>query len=132
MHELFAEALSVVLTGFLGWGMALLKKWLDSKVDNDTSATIMRILDQVVDIAVREVEQTTVRAMRREAGSPNAKLSAGNKEAAKMKALDRAVAMLGTEGAKRVQNALGLTQGSMLNMLSGRIEAEVHRLRRRG
>jgi len=122
------EVLSPVLLAALTWVAAKVAQLINAKVKNEYLRGTLVRLDDAVLAAVREVQQVTVEAIK--AASADGKLTPDEKAQVKAKAVEAVKAHLGMKGLGELAKVLGLSGDAVEKMLSTRIEAAVHDLKR--
>ncbi len=122
------EALSPLLLAALTWVAARLAQYVSAKVKNEWVRGALVRLDDAVLVAVREVQQVTVEAIK--AGSADGKLTPEERTRAKQAAIDSVKSHLGMKGIAELAKILGLEDGAIEKLLSSRVEAAVHDLKR--
>lgn len=120
-----AIVLAPVFLTILGWAAAKFAAFVNAHVANKELAGVLTRLDYAVVNAVKQVEQTTVSAMRATDGS----ITVDAAMKAKSAALGAVKAYLGAEGWKAILDVLGLAPQAGEVMLAGRVEAAVHDLK---
>jgi len=121
------EVLSPVLLTALAWLAAKGAQLISAKVQNEYLRGVLVRLDDAVFVAIREVEQVTVEAIK--SASADGTLTSEEREKVKQAALDSVKSHLGMKGLAELARVLGLSDGTVDKLLSTRIEAAVYDLR---
>lgn len=123
-----AQVIAPLGLAALTWLATKVAALIKARVTNEYLRGVLLRLDDAVFAAVREVHQVAVEGIK----SANADGRLTPEEKAEMKA--RAIATikghLGLRGIKEVAQVLGLGSGTIDNVLSTRVEAAVHDLKR--
>jgi hypothetical protein len=122
------EVLSPVLLAALTWLAAKVAQLIHAKVKNEYLRGVLFRLDDAVLAAVREVHQVTVEELK--ARSTDGKLTPEERARAKQVAIDAVKSHLGKRGVGELAKVLGLDNGGVDKLLSTRVEAAVHDLKR--
>lgn len=122
------EVLSPVLMAALTWVAAKVAQLISAKVKNEWVRGVIARLDDAVLNAVREVEQSVVDEIK--AARADGKLTAAERARVKAQAIDSIRSHLGLKGLGELARVLGLEDGCLDKLLSTRVEAAVHDLRR--
>lgn len=122
------EILSPVLLAALTWASAKLAQLIRAKVQNEYLRGVLVRVDDAVFTAVKAVQQTVVEQIKE--ASADGKITDDEKKRIKEKALAAVKAHLGTKGLSEVGAILGLDGGALDGLLSSKVEAAVHDLRR--
>lgn len=122
------EILSPILLAALTWLAAKVAQFINAKVKNEYLRGALVRLDDAVLAAVREVQQVTVEAIK--AASADGRLTAEERAQVKTKAIEAVKSHLGMKGLAELAKVLGLGGDAVEKMLSTRIEAAVHDLKR--
>lgn len=124
------EVLSPVLMAALTWVAAKVAQLISAKVKNEWVRGVLARLDDAVLNAVREVEQSVVAEIK--AARADGKLTADERARVKAQAIESIRSHLGVKGLGELGRVLGLEDGCLEKLLSTRVEAAVHDLRRSG
>jgi hypothetical protein len=122
------EILSPVLLAALTWAAAKLAQLIRAKVQNEYLKGVLVRLDDAVFTAVKDIEQSVVEQIKE--ASADGKITDDEKKRIKEKALASVRSHLGTKGLAEVARILGLDGGALDGLLSSKVEAAVHDLRR--
>ncbi len=122
------EILSPVLLAALTWAAAKAAQLIAAKVKNEYLRGALTRLDDAVLNAVREVHQVTVEGIK--AASADGKLTVEERAKVKATALETIRAHMGPAGLAELVKVLGVDNGGLEKLLSTRIEAAVHDLKR--
>lgn len=122
------EILSPLLLAALTWLAAKVAQLISAKVKNEYLRGVLVRLDDAVLAAVREVHQVTVEALK--AANADGKLTPEEKAQVKAKAIEAVKSHLGMKGLGELAKVLGLGGDAVEKMLSTRVEAAVHDLKR--
>ena len=121
------EVLSPVLVAGLSWLSVKAAQLISAKVKNEYLRGVLVRIDDAVLVAVREVEQVTVDALKE--ANADGQLTAEERAKVKQAALDTVKSHLGLKGLAELAKVLGLEGGAIEKLLSSRVEAAVHDLR---
>lgn len=124
------QALSPLLLAALTWAAAKAAQLINAKVRGEYLRGVLLRLDDAVLAAVREVHQVTVEELK--AASADGRLTPEERAKVKAKAIETVRTHLGTKGIAELAKVLGLDDGGLEKVLSTRIEAAVHDLKRAG
>jgi hypothetical protein len=122
------EILSPVLLAALTWAAAKLAQLIRAKVQNEYLKGVLVRLDDAVFTSVKDIQQSVVEQIKD--ASADGKITDDEKKRIKEKALANVKSHLGTKGLAEVAGILGLEGGALDGLLSSRVEAAVHDLRR--
>lgn len=122
------EILSPVLLAALTWAAAKLAQLVRAKVKNEYLRGVLVRLDDVVFTAVKDLQQTVVDEIK--LASADGKISDAEKRRIKDQAIANVKSHLGTKGIGELAKVLGLEGGAIEGLLSSKVEAAVHDLRR--
>jgi hypothetical protein len=122
------EILSPILLAALTWAAAKLAQLIRAKVQNEYLKGVLVRLDDAVFTAVKDIEQSVVEQIKE--ASADGKITDDEKKRIKEKALASVKSHLGTKGLAEVARILGLDGGALDGLLSSKVEAAVHDLRR--
>ena len=121
------EALSPLFLAALSWLSLRVAALINAKVHNERLHGILARLDDAVLMAVREVEQVYVSALK--TGDADGNLTADERRQAKDAAIDAARSYLGERGLAELCKVLGLSYDDATRVVSARVEAAVYNLR---
>jgi hypothetical protein len=121
------EIASPVITFLLTAALAAGVRWLSAHTQSEYLRQALVRLNDTVATAVKDVQQRTVDAIRKDA--PDGKISP--EQAAKIKADAIAIVkdQLGAKGLTQLATVLGISGGAIDALLGSRIEAAVHDLK---
>lgn len=122
------QALSPLLLAALTWAAAQAAQLITAKVRGEYLRGVLLRLDDAVLAAVREVHQVTVEELK--AASADGRLTPEERVRAKARAIETVRTHLGAKGVAELAKILGLDDGGLEKVLSTRIEAAVHDLKR--
>jgi len=122
------EILSPVLLSALTWAAAKLAQLIRAKAQNEYLKGVLVRLDDAVFTAVKDLQQTVVGAIKD--ASADGRITDDEKRQIKEKALASVKSHLGTKGIGELAKILGLEGSALDGLLSSKIEAAVHDLRR--
>jgi len=122
------EALSPLLMAALGWVATRLAQLINARIRSEETRGVLLRVEQVVFGAVREVQQTLVDDIK--AQSPDGRLRAFDRTRVKEVALATVRSELGPRGLDELSRVLGTAPEAIDQVLSTRIEAAVHEMRR--
>jgi hypothetical protein len=122
------EILSPVLLAALTWAAAKLAQLIRAKVQNEYLKGVLVRRDDAVFTAVKGIQQSVVEQIKE--ASADGKITDDEKKRIKEKALASVRSHLGTKGLAEVARILGLDGGALDGLLSSKVEAAVHDLRR--
>ena len=122
------EILSPVLLAALTWAAAKLAQLIRAKVQNEYLKGVLVRVDDAVFTAVKNLQQTVVEQIK--AASADGKITDDEKKQIKEKALAAVRSHLGTKGLTEAAAILGLGGSALEGLLSSKVEAAVHDLRR--
>lgn len=104
--------------------------WLHAHAKSTAATTALDVLDNIVATVVAQAEQTLV---------PNikAKLATGSLTAAdgleiRDQVVDLVMSLIQSQGAKAITNALNMSQASLQQFVTSKVEAEVYHLKNPG
>jgi hypothetical protein len=119
------EIVSPVLLAALSWLSLQIARFINARARSERLRALLERLDHAVFIAVREVEQVVVGALKN--GHPTG-LSDADRHRAKSAALAAVKAYLGLRGLSELGKVLGLSGDELDRMLDARVEAAVYDL----
>ena len=122
------EILSPVLLAALTWAAAKLAQLIRAKVQNEYLKGVLVRLDDAVFTAVKDLQQSVVEQIK--AASADGKITDEEKKEIKEKAMAAVKSHIGTKGLAEAAKVLGLEGGALEGLLSSKVEAAVHDLRR--
>lgn len=122
------EILSPVLLAALTWAAAKLAQFIRAKVGNEYLKGVLVRLDDAVFTAVKAIQQSVVEEIK--LASADGKITDEEKRRIKDKALATVKSHLGTKGLAELAKILGLDGVALDGLLSSKVEAAVHDLRR--
>lgn len=122
------EILSPVLLAALTWVAARVAQLISAKVKHEWLRGVLLRLDDAVLNATREVQQAVVNEIK--AGRADGRLTAEERAQVKARAVESIRSHLGVKGLAELGRVLGLDNGCVEKLLSTRVEAAVHDLRR--
>lgn len=122
------EVLSPILMAALTWVAAKVAQLISAKVKAEWLRGVLVRLDDAVLNAVREVQQVVVNEIK--AGRADGRLTAEERAQVKARAIESIRSHLGLRGLGELARVLGLEDGCLEKLLSTRVEAAVHDLRR--
>lgn len=122
------ELLSPLLLAALTWAAAKLAQLIRAKVQNEYLKGVLVRVDDAVFTAVKDLQQTVVEQIK--AASADGKITDDEKKQIKEKALAAVRSHLGAKGIAEAAGILGLGGGALEGLLSSKVEAAVHDLRR--
>jgi len=122
------EISSPVLLAALTWAAAKLAQLIRAKVQNEYLKNALVRLDDAVFTAVKDLQQSVVEEIK--AASSDGKITDEEKKQIKDRAIAAVKSHLGTKGLAEAAKILGLEGGALEGLLSSKVEAAVHDLRR--
>jgi len=122
------EIASPVLLAALTWVAAKVAQLVRAKIKNEYLKGVLVRLDDVVFTAVKDLQQRVVDEIK--AASSDGKITDAEKKGIKDKAIVSVKSHLGTKGIGELAKVLGLDSGALDGLLSSKVEAAVHDLRR--
>ena len=122
------EILSPVLVAALTWVAARVAQLISAKVKHEWVRGVLLRLDDAILHSVREVQQAVVNEIK--AGRADGKMTVEERARVKARAIESIRSHLGVKGLAELARVLGLENGSVEKLLSTRVEAAVHDLRR--
>lgn len=122
------EILSPLLLAALTWAAAKLAQLIRAKVQNEYLKGVLVRVDDAVFTAVKDLQQTVVEQIK--VASADGKITDDEKKQIKDKALVVVKSHLGTKGLAEAAGILGLGGAALEGLLSSKVEAAVHDLRR--
>lgn len=122
------EILSPVLLAALTWVAAKVAQLITAKVKHEWVRGVLLRLDDAILNSVREVQQAVVDEIK--AGRADGKLTTEERARVKARAIESIRSHLGLKGLAELARVLGLEDGRLDKLLSTRVEAAVHDLRR--
>jgi hypothetical protein len=122
------ELLSPVLLAALTWAAAKLAELIRAKVKNEYLRGVLVRLDDVVFTAVKDLQQRTVDEIK--AAVADGKITEAEKERIKRQAIASVKSHLGVKGLSELAKVLGLEDDALDGLLSSKVEAAVHDIRR--
>jgi len=122
------EILSPLLLAALTWAAAKLAQLIRAKVQNEYLKGVLVRVDDAVFTAVKDLQQTVVEQIK--AASADGKITDDERKQIKEKALAAVRSHLGAKGIAEAAGILGLGGGALEGLLSSKVEAAVHDLRR--
>lgn len=122
------EISSPVLLAALTWAAAKLAQLIRAKVQNEYLKGVLVRLDDAVFTAVKDLQQSVVEEIK--AASADGKITDDEKRQIKERALASVKSHLGTKGLAEIAKVFGLEGGALETLLSSKVEAAVHDLRR--
>jgi hypothetical protein len=122
------QALSPVLLAALTWVAARAAQLIHAKVRGEYLRGVLLRLDDAVMAATREVHQVVVEELK--AASTDGRLTPEERARVKARAVETVRSHLGMRGVAELAKVLGLDDGGVEKILSTRVEAAVHDLKR--
>lgn len=122
------QLLSPVFLAALTWAASKLAQLIRAKVKNEDLKGALLRLDDAVLSTVKDLQQTLVEQLK--AARADGRITEAEKQQLKNKALAAAKASLGTAGRAEVAKAFGLDADAFDALLSSKLAAAVHDLRR--
>lgn len=122
------EILSPLLLAALTWAAAKLAQLIRAKVQNEYLKGVLVRLDDAVFTAVKDLQQTVVEQIK--VASADGKITDDEKKQIKDRALAAVKSHLGAKGLAEAAGILGLGGAALEGLLSSKVEAAVHDLRR--
>lgn len=122
------EILSPVLLAALTWAAAKLAQLIRAKVKNEYLKGVLVRLDDAVFTAVKDLQQSVVAQIKK--ASSDGKITDNEKKQIKERAVASVKSHIGTKGLAEAAKILGLEGGAFDSLLSSKVEAAVHDLRR--
>lgn len=122
------EISSPLLLAALTWAAAKLAQLIRAKVQNEYLKGVLVRLDDAVFTAVKDLQQSVVEQIK--AASADGKITDDEKKQIKERALASVKSHVGTKGLAEAAKVLGLEGGALETLLSSKVEAAVHDLRR--
>lgn len=127
------EILAPFLTALLAWVSMKVAAWIRAKTQNEyVAGTLLRLNDSAF-TAVKAIEQTLVRelkAAKTPASAGGVRLTAEEAEQVKQAALAEVRSYWGPKGVRELATILGLNDEALQRVLSSKLEAAVHDVRR--
>lgn len=131
MSDEIYQALSVFALALLGYGVRLLRnfalEFIDKIKDEKMQSALRRVTD-AAEVAVLATTQTYVDELRKH--REDGVLTAEERSAAFNKAMEKAKASLGKEGAKQLTEHLKISEEELKIFLESKIEAAVAKQRK--
>jgi hypothetical protein len=121
--QVLVPVVGTVLTAAITWGGAKLVTFIQAKTKNEFLKGALVRLEQAVQTAVLEVQQTYVEYVK--AASADGKLTFEEAREAKARAILAAKTYLGRKGLLELAKVLGFTDGALDLFLGGKVEAMV-------
>jgi len=121
------DVLSPVLLAAFSWLSFQVAAYVSARVKNEKHLAALQRLDETVFVAVREVEQVLVVALK--TASADGTLTRAERSDVKVAAANAVRAYLGAKGWHELGLALGLSQPELELVLAARVEAAVYDLR---
>lgn len=118
--NILLAALCTAITGLVGWAVATLTSWLNSKIKNDKFARFMSTIFEITGNAVREISQTYVDAIKKEGKFD---------EEAQKKALEMCLSKVKTQLAPEVLDFIGKNFGDVTEYLKSLIESTIYSMK---
>jgi hypothetical protein len=112
----------------LTWVATKVAALIKARVDNEYLRGVLLRLDDAVFAAVREVHQVAVEGIK--SANSDGRLTPNEKAQVKAHAIATIKSHLGLRGIKEIARVLGINAGSIDGLLSTRVEAAVHDLKR--
>ena len=122
------QVLSPVLLAALTWVAAKTAQLIHAKVRSEVLRGVLLRVDDAILAAVREVHQVTVEELK--SASADGRLTPEDRARVKARAIETVRAHLGARGVAELAKVLGLESGGVEKLLSTRLEAAVHDLKR--
>ena len=122
------QTLSPVLLAALTWVAAKAAQLIHAKVRGEYLRGVLLRLDDAVLAATREVHQVTVEELK--AASADGRLTPEERTRVKARAIETVRSHLGARGVGELGKVLGLDDSGIEKLLSTRVEAAVHDLKR--
>lgn len=123
LYEILIPALAAVVTGLASWAVAVLVKWLNSKINNETLKTVLEQTQGIITAAVAEVSQIFVDELKK-TGSFD--------EAAKKEAYEMALSRVRAQLTEAAAGLIKATYGDLDAWLKMQIEKAVRETKTEG
>lgn len=120
-------AVSPFVVIILAWLARKLEDFIVARVGNENLRNALIRLDHAVLTAVKEIQQTTVDAIKK--ANADGKLTDAEKAEIRSAAARSAWDLLGPKGVAFLQEVLGVDEDEVQKIIDSRIEAAVHDLR---
>ena len=121
------DVLSPVLLAAFSWLSFQVAAYVSARVKNEKHRAALQRLDETVFVAVREVEQVLVVALK--TASADGALTQAERNDVKIAAANAVRAYLGAKGWHELGSVLGLSEREFELVLAARVEAAVYDLR---
>jgi len=118
--NILLSALGVVVTGLASWGVAMLQKWINSKIKDQKAAEFINRIMKIITDAVMQIYQQFVEVLKNEG-----KFDLEQQKLAKDKALEIINYQLTPELKEFIMN----NYGDITSWLSNQIEAVIYNLK---
>lgn len=119
--NILLSALSIIVTGLVGWGVTALTTWLNKKIKDQKTASWLNRITEITTDAVMSVFQTFVETLKKEG-----KFDEAAQKEAKIKALEIIEHQLTPE----LENFIKTNYGDMKEWLNNKIEAIIYSLKK--
>ena len=115
------SAVGIIITGLATWGVAVLTKWLNSKIKDKELANFLTTLTNIITSVVKEVYQTYVEALKKEGSF--------NKDAQAI-ALNKAITLAKSQLTTELKTFITDNYGDIEAWLKMQIEACIYSLKK--
>lgn len=119
--NIILAAVSVIVTGLAGWGVATFTNWISSKMKDKKMAKILSDIFQIITDVVMEIFQTYVEALKKEG-----KFDAAAQKMAKDRAMEKIMARL----SDTMKDYISEHYGDIRNWISEQIEVAIYQLKK--
>lgn len=119
--NIILAAVSVIVTGLAGWGVATFTNWISSKMKDKKIAKMLSDIFQIITDVVMEIFQTYVEALKKEG-----RFDAAAQKMAKDRAMEKIMARL----SDTMKDYISEHYGDIRNWISEQIEVAIYQLKK--
>lgn len=118
--EIVLSAVSLAVTGLVGWGVTVFTSWLNTKIKDKKLASYLTQVTQIVTDAVTNIFQSFVETLK-----TNGKFD----EAAQKEAKEKALAIINSQLTPELESFIQANYGDIQEWLSNKIESVIYELK---
>lgn len=118
--EIVLSAVSLAVTGLVGWGVTVFTSWLNTKIKDKKLASCLTQVTQIVTDAVTNIFQSFVETLK-----TNGKFD----DAAQKEAKEKALAIINSQLTPELESFIQANYGDIQEWLSNKIESVIYELK---
>lgn len=118
--NIILSAVSIIVTGLVGWGVKALTQWLNSKIQDQTMASHLIQITTIVTDAVQSIFQSFVE---------NLKKDGKFDQVAQQEAKNAALNIINNQLTPELKNYITKNYGDLTSWLSNKVESAIYELK---